>query len=86
MNRRELLSSIASVAASCGVAGTASVVDAEPRPLLLVLSYPQHLPCEVQAVIRKEWDSMFGDKMLPPLVILSGGATLEAVLDPREKT
>lgn len=86
MNRRELLSGIASVAAACGVTGTVSAIEAEPQPLLLVLSVPGRLSCEASENFRRVWNKRFGDKGLPELVILNGGATLEAVLDPRENS
>ncbi len=82
MNRRELLAGLGTLAATCG--GTVSAIEAEPKPILLVLTVPHALSCKQIENIRTNWNARFkGVEGVPPMLILEGGATLEAVLDPR---
>jgi len=84
MNRRELLQGLVAGAAACGVTATADVIEAEPRPLLLVLTVPKTLSMAQQHGIMEEWDAIRQkDSRMPRVVVLSNGMTLEAVLDPR---
>lgn len=86
MNRREMLSAVAGVAAAANVQGEAQAIDAEPRPLLLVFRLAGRLKSEAKACIREQWESIREHNPgLPILVVIDGGATLEAVLDPRSK-
>lgn len=86
MNRREMLAGLAACAAAAGVNAEVAAIDAEPRPLLLVLKVESRLTCEAQAAIRRHFDSLrILNPELPQVIVLEGGATLEAVLDPRGK-
>lgn len=81
MNRRELLEKVATTCAAFGVAGSASCI--EPEPLCLVLTLPADSTYEDYdySALCELLKSQIGDV---PILVLTHGATLEAVADPRE--
>lgn len=86
VSRRELLAGLIAGAASCGVVATADVIEAEPRPLLLVLKIDQHLSQAQRHAINEEWDAIRQkEPRMPQVVVLQKGMTLEAVIDPRTR-
>lgn len=80
MDRREALAGF--VAGLTGA--TLKEVPPEPKPLLFVLTLPSRYSHDAALdQIREDWERLHGGSP-GRLVLLPSGATLEAVLDPRE--
>ncbi len=84
MNRRELLGNLTAAMAGAGIAGTVDVIEAEPKPLLLVLRPPRLVSNAAMTAVRLNANVFRHEHPeLPPIVVLEYGMTLDAILDPR---
>lgn len=86
MDRREALSALTGLGMATGAAWSdAKVIEAEPKPLLFVLRVSEPISESDVARIHAEWERLWQGPPPAPLAIVPQGATLDAILDPREK-
>ena len=80
MNRREVLSTLASIVPA-GVTATAAVVpETEPSAMLAVLSCEHQMAASAIYLTQEHWRKLREETTgLPPLVILSPGMKLEVI-------
>ena len=84
MNRREVLKGLVAGATACGVRATATAIEAEPQPLLLVLTVKGPLCQEAMCRLKKDLAKVRdADPRLPQIVVLTDGAELTAIVNPR---
>lgn len=88
MNRREMIAACSSALATAGVSARTEAIEADPAPLILTVTVPEPLSEESYENIRQSMKGCM--EMIAarvghwvPVVVLHGGATLEAVRDPR---
>lgn len=88
MNRRELLQKAAGVIAASGLPFEAQVIDAEPKPLLMVFRMPPGtlVTTSLRKRLRDCWQELADRHNLPPCIVLDAGMTLECVVNPSGKS
>ena len=84
MNRREALQKITTALAATGISASVKAIDAEPRPLLFVLTVDNNT--SVSAHDRKTmacmWQDLWEGKPPAPLIILGPGQDLHVMIRP----
>jgi len=81
MDRREALARVLSIVPAGSML---KETKAEPKPLLFVLTVPETIDDEAITAFYENWQRSL--KGPPPLIIIPEETTLEAVMDPRNKS
>lgn len=83
MNRREMFAKVAGVAAVAQVPiESAEVIEADPRPLAIVIKAPIRDRVARQK-FREEWDAIHANDNLPPLILIHPQLEISVVVGPK---